>query len=60
MLCPRCNSAMGLIYKEQFIEDQESDIIIKNEYLCQYCNSLVIETFKNDSFYSSEWIDFNG
>jgi 5-methylcytosine-specific restriction endonuclease McrA len=51
---------MGLMYKEQFIDDKESDIIIKNEYLCQYCNSLVIETFKNDSFYSSEWIDFNG
>jgi len=51
---------MGLIYGEQFIEDQGSDIITKNEYLCQYCASLVIETFKNDSFYSSEWIDFNG
>jgi hypothetical protein len=60
MLCPRCNSIMGFMYREQFIDDKESDIIIKNEYLCQHCNSLVIETFKNDSFYSSEWIDFNG
>ena len=60
MLCPRCNSVMGFMYREQFIDDKESDIIIKNEYLCQNCNSLVIETFKNDSFYSSEWIDFNG
>jgi len=60
MLCPRCNSIMGFMYREQFIDDKESDIIIKNEYLCQQCNSLVIETFKNDSFYSSEWIDFNG
>jgi hypothetical protein len=60
MLCPRCNSIMGFMYREQFIDDKESDIIIKNEYLCQNCNSLVIETFKNDSFYSSEWIDFNG
>jgi 5-methylcytosine-specific restriction endonuclease McrA len=60
MLCPRCNSIMGFMFREQFIDDKESDIIIKNEYLCQDCNSLVIETFKNDSFYSSEWIDFNG
>jgi hypothetical protein len=60
MLCPRCNSIMGFMFREQFIDDKESDIIIKNEYLCQNCNSLVIETFKNDSFYSSEWIDFNG
>jgi hypothetical protein len=51
---------MGFMFREQFIDDKESDIIIKNEYLCQNCNSLVIETFKNDSFYSSEWIDFNG
>jgi len=35
-------------------------MISKNEYLCLKCNSLVIEVFKNNTFYSSEWIDFNG
>lgn len=60
MLCPRCNSVMGFMYREQFIDDKESDMISKNEYLCLKCNSLVIEVFKNNTFYSSEWIDFNG
>ncbi len=51
---------MGFMYREQFIDDKESDMISKNEYLCLKCNSLVIEVFKNNTFYSSEWIDFNG
>jgi len=60
MLCPRCDHTMGLMHKEQFIGDQRSGIMIKNEYLCPSCSSLVIETFKDDSFYGSEWMNFNG
>jgi len=60
VLCPRCASNLDLINKEQYVEYYNSVIITKEEYFCSRCRSALIETWKDENFYSSDWIDFNG
>jgi hypothetical protein len=51
---------MDLVSEENFIEYGTLSSKSKKEYFCTKCVCVLIESFKDSEFYSSDWIDFNG
>lgn len=55
MICPRCESKTQIVI-EYYNVNEESFI---RDRFCGNCNSAIVETFRSDSSYKSEWIDLN-